>query len=502
MSTLPKPNPHPSRRRLRDGSVFWLDLWMAIGAVLLIGVCLNFLALRHPWRWVWHEDPALALSTMSQQWLRSIKDPIRVVVFHHPEEKDTPLSRIMGLLKEYREANRNIQVEVVDYLRERSKAQQIQTQYQIQEPLEEECLLFATGDRSRMVSVKELTDYGITQGEEDGTMVMKALGFKGEMLFTSTLMNLIDQRPSVVYFTQGHGEHDLNSEALDGYLSLRQSLEGRNLQVRSLLLHQEGTIPDDAAAVVIAGGNQPWSSEDLGLLQAYLARGGRVLVAFHFKSFGMLTGLEDWLRSWSLQVGQNVIDDVTKFSGSELLVGQLAPHPIMNPLLGTATPLVMPLPRSVTPMNRPLEDYDLEMQSLAFTTTNGVAKSEFSRGAFLHNPRVDARGRISLACAMEAIPSDQSGLEKIASRLIVLGDSQSWNNLHLSKGGNRDFASLSMNWLLERDTLMGGLGPRPIREFRMDIPEQTLKQLQWVLLLILPSGVFAVGFLIWLKRRY
>ena len=273
----------------------------------------------------------LALSTMSQQRLRSIKDPIRVVVFHHPEEKDTPLSRIMGLLKEYREANRNIQVEVVDYLRERSKAQQIQTQYQIQEPLEEECLLFATGDRSRMVSVKELTDYGITQGEEDGTMVMKALGFKGEMLFTDA-DEPIDQRPSVVYFTQGHGEHDLNSEALDGYLSLRQSLEGRNLQVRILLLHQEGTIPDDAA-VVIAGGNQPWSGEDLGLLQAYLARGGRVLVAFHFKSFGMLTGLEDWLRSWSLQVGQNVIDDITKFSGSELLVGQLAPHPIMNPLL-------------------------------------------------------------------------------------------------------------------------------------------------------------------------
>ena len=209
---------------------------MAIGAVLLIGVCLNFLALRHPWRWVWHEDPALALSTMSQQWLRSIKDPIRVVVFHHPEEKDTPLSRIMGLLKEYREANRNIQVEIVDYL-ENSKAQQIQTQYQIQEPLEEECLLFATGDRSRMVSVKELTDYGNHKGRgwNHGD---EALGFK-EMLFTSTLMNLIDQRPSVVYFTQGHGEHDLNSEALDGYLSLRQSLEGRHLQVRSLLLHRK-----------------------------------------------------------------------------------------------------------------------------------------------------------------------------------------------------------------------------------------------------------------------
>jgi hypothetical protein len=36
----------------------------------------------------------------------------------------------------------------------------------------------------------------------------------------------------------------------------------------------------------------------------------------------------------------------------------------------------------------------------------------------------------------------------------------------------------------------------------MDIPQQTLKQLQWMLLLVLPVGVFAIGFLIWLRRRY
>jgi len=500
MPTSPPISPHPSRRRLRDGTAFWLDLVLAALALLVIGICVNVIAIRHPWRWVLHEDPTITLSPMSENWVRTLKQPIRVIVFHQPEEKDTPLARIMGLLNEYRQANQLIQVEVVDYLRERTKAQQIQTQYQLREELAEECLLFTSGERYRMVSVKELTDYSLRQ--EEGTMVMKAMGFKGEMLFTSAMMNLTEARPLVVYFTQGHGEHDLESEALDGYLALKEWLQARHLEVRPLLLREQESIPEDAAAVVVAGGQQPWSPEELNHLQTYLSHGGRVLIAFHFKAFGILTGLEDWLRSWRLAVGQNVVDDVTHYSGSELLVGQLAPHPIMNPLLGTRTPLVLSLPRSITPINRPMEDYDIEALSLAFTTTNGVTQSEFVRGAFLHNPQIDRRGQISLAAALEAIPSEKSGLERIPSRLVVSGDSQSWNNLHLPKGGNRDFATLSLNWLLERDTMMGGLGPSPLREFQMDIPQQTLKQLQWMLLLVLPVGVFAIGFLIWLRRRY
>ena len=142
-------------------------------------------------------------------------------------------------------------------------------------------------------------------------MVMKALGFKGEMLFTSTLMNLIDQRPSVVYFTQGMG-YDLNSEALDGYLS--QAVSGGTKSAGSIPLAAPGrnhrTMP-------------PWSSPEetspgvaktrsAGLPRTRRTRAG----CLSFQILRNATGLEDWLRSWSLQVGQNVIDDVTKFSGS------------------------------------------------------------------------------------------------------------------------------------------------------------------------------------------
>ena len=86
--------------------------------------------------------------------------------------------------------------------------------------------------------------------------------------------------------------------------------------------------------------------------------------------------------------------------------------------------------------------------------------------------------------------------------MLVLGDSQFLSNVHIQKQGNRDFAGLAVNWLLERDVMLGGIGPRPLTEFRLDVPSTSLRLLQWFMLAILPLGVFGIGFLIWLKRRY
>jgi ABC-type uncharacterized transport system involved in gliding motility auxiliary subunit len=317
------------------------------------------------------------------------------------------------------------------------------------------------------------------------------------------MMNLVEGNTPVVYCVQGHDEHDLESQDLDGYASLKYALEEKNLAVKSWNIREQGAIPDDAAALIIAGSVQQWAPEELHHLDQYVRGGGRVLIGFNFKAVGRVTGLENWLRSWRISAGQNVVEDERTFSGSELLVGNLAPHPVTNPLLGTGTPLVMSLPRSLQPMNKRMETFDVDIDLLAVTTTNGVSKSIFSNGEFLFDARSDAfHQEIPLMASLEARPSEESGLNQVPSRMIVLGDSQCFSNVHLQKVGNRDLAGLAMSWLLERDTLLGGIGPRALTEFRMDIPAKELRQLQWFMLAILPLGVFGIGFLVWLKRRY
>jgi len=316
-------------------------------------------------------------------------------------------------------------------------------------------------------------------------------------------MNLVEGKTPTVYYVQGHDEHDLESQDLEGYASFKYALEEKNMVIKAWNIREQGAIPDDASALIIAGSAKQWAPEELHHLDQYARGGGRVLIGFNFKAFGMLTGLENWLRSWRISVGQNVVEDERTYSGSELLVGNLVPHPVMNPLLGTGTPLVMSLPRSVQPVNKPLELFDVEIQPLAVTTTNGVTKSIFSNREFQFDARSDVyHQEIPLMTSLEARPSAKSGLNQVATRMIVLGDSQCFSNVHLRKVGNRDFAGLAMSWLLERDTLLGGIGPRPVTEFRMDIPANDLKQLQWFMLAVLPLGVFGMGFLVWLKRRY
>ena len=64
-----------------------------------------------------------------------------------------------------------------------------------------------------------------------------------------------------------------------------------------------------------------------------------------------------------------------------------------------------------------------------------------------------------------------------------------------------DFLNSSLNWLLDRPQLVAGVGPRPVKEFRLQITNLQQRQLRWLLLAALPGGVLFLGWLVWLVRR-
>jgi hypothetical protein len=91
--------------------------------------------------------------------------------------------------------------------------------------------------------------------------------------------------------------------------------------------------------------------------------------------------------------------------------------------------------------------------------------------------------------------------ERGTARLLVLGDSIFLGNHQIESGANRDFANLAVNWLLERNVLLEGVGPKPVTEFRLLIPQSRMQTLQWILLGAIPGGILLFGGVIWLSRR-
>src|SRR5207253_4520272 len=98
-----------------------------------------------------------------------------------------------------------------------------------------------------------------------------------EETMTNGIIRVAGATRRVVYFTDGHGEADIqNQQDAKGYASAKLALEQENYEVKLLVLLEQ--IPDDASAVVMAGPERPLSPQELQTLDGYLKRGGRLFV--------------------------------------------------------------------------------------------------------------------------------------------------------------------------------------------------------------------------------
>ena len=75
-----------------------------------------------------------------------------------------------------------------------------------------------------------------------------------------------------------------------------------------------------------------------------------------------------------------------------------------------------------------------------------------------------------------------------------------FGNDAIGKGANRDFASLSLEWLLDRTQFLA-IGPKPVREYRLNLTSRQLRTLKVILIGVLPGTVLVLGLAVWLRRR-
>ena len=103
---------------------------------------------------------------------------------------------------------------------------------------------------------------------------------------------------------------------------------------------------------------------------------------------------------------------------------------------------------------------------------------------------------VTIMCVSNPIGGDYIGTARwLGTPLMPL-----LANAGIKSLGNRDFAALCINWLLDRQQSMA-IGPRSISEYRLNLTPPQMRLLNGVLLGALPGGVLTLGFLVWARRR-
>ena len=464
-----------------------LNRTFTLALALIVVLLLNLTALNNPLRVDLSGRKYYELSEKTKNLLKELEYQVNVTVFF--QEKHTLYHDIENLLEEYQYQSRNIKVEWVDPERDLARTEKLTAKYGLTEA---QVVVFDIDGKTKVVTQADLADMKMVQNRKFPVIS----SFKAEQAFSSAIQGLVQGETPMIYFLVGHGEKRVTEfDQVSGFSQIGTAMVRDNLDLKELLLTGERKIPEDAAALVIAGPTKSMSAIEAEMIEDYLRRSGRVMILLDALQE---TGLESMLRRWGVGLRNDfVLDPENTLKGSDVYVLTYYAHPITLQLDGGAR---FQLPRSVVALSEESAGRPSVME-LALTSDQSWSETQVDDTPLKFDEGTgDERGPFSLAVAVErGAPKEMLDVQIQSSRMVVFGDSDFVSDGALT-GGNQDLFMSAMNWLLDREELMA-IAPKPIEEVKLSLTSKQLNKLAWISVGGIPLLAVVGGLLVWARRR-
>jgi ABC-type uncharacterized transport system involved in gliding motility auxiliary subunit len=449
------------------------SLAQALVVVVICGL-LAFLSVRHPVHWDWTEAKEHTLAQGSLDTLAAIPPDGQVEMYAFFTRGGEGPAKALLDKYEYagQKAKRNVAVRWFDPNEHPDLAQRFQVSSK------EGLVVVCSGPCATAkgtVKAVDMTEQSLTRA------VRQAISSKKK-----------------IYFLKGHGEADLDDRKGPGAAGVKGGLEDENTTVDTLLLTGVKEVPADADAVIVAGPDHALSDGELALLDAYLKRGGSLLVMI---DPAVETNLEGQLKAWGIDAGPEVIveQQLQLFAGPsigvQLLTNKYGSHPITEKLTGQLTMF-----RLARPVRR-AEGSDANVTELVLTSPESWAETDVkdllaSKPVSL-DPTKDRAGPLALAVAREFAPSDGT---KRGGRLVVVGDSDWMRNRYVTQDYNGDLFLNMTSWLTGTEEFATIDRKRP-RLASVHLTLEQFSNFRFLALFALPEVILLLGVVNWWRRR-
>ena len=464
-------------RSARYGTLTGVSILVVLGIL----VAINYIGKRQNKRWDLTAAKQFSLSDQSRNMLSKLDAPLKITAFAQEPEFQNYQDR----LKEYVYGSKQVSMELIDPDKKPALAQQNQiTQYGT--------IVFNYKDRTERITSN--TEQDITNG----------------------IIKVVTGKQKKVYFTQGHGEKDTAASDRGGYSTIAAALGNDNFTTAKVVLVQQGAVPDDASVVIVAGPMNDFLPAEIDALKTYLGKNGKLLLMLDPPAkadTAPLTNLIALAHDWGVDVGNNVVVDV---SGMGQLLGtdasvpvaaQYPQHPIVERFnVFTAYPMA----RSVTPVSGGVNGHTAQtfVESSPRSWAETDLKALMSTGKVaLETAKGDKQGPISLAAAVSFAPppADTAKPEdpkapKPETRVVVYGDSDFAANATLGIPGNKDLFLNTVGWLSQQENLIS-IRTKQASDRRLTLTSAQQTNINWIVMLAIPSLVFGMGIYSWRRRR-
>ncbi|MFQ6021749.1 MAG: GldG family protein [Acidiferrobacterales bacterium] len=439
----------PSKWQLRlVNTMFVLLLLVAIGL-------LQWLSRDHPLRFDWTQNARNSISEASIAAIERLDKPIKITAF--ASQRANLRAAIRELISRYQKHKSDIELEFVnpDLDPERARAAGIRFEGEL------------------MVEYEGVTETLAQLSEEDITNTFVRLGHRGERWFV---------------FLGGHGERSPDGRANFDLADWATELRKRGFQTRVLVLAEHPQIPQNTAAIVIAGPRAALLPGEVKAIESYIVAGGNLL---WLADPGPLHGLEPIAEMLGIEFQPGVIVD----PGSEVVTGnatavvatRYSAHPAVKnfrnvTLFPSAVGIRLQAPAG------------WRGAALFNTRDSAWAETGSLSGPVQLDKGKDTAGPLSLAVALAREHSDTE------QRVVVLGDGDFLSNRFLGNGVNLELGLSVANWI-SRDDAYVSIPVRTNPDRNLELTQTTRLFIAGGFLFLLPVLLIVAGTLIWSRRR-
>ncbi|MDA3798311.1 MAG: Gldg family protein [Kiritimatiellae bacterium] len=497
MKLKKKLNSKAIRKMRRKKLGFGLGTFTACFLSLIVFCLINFIGMKIYYRGSLDNAGDFDLSPKTLRLLDNIKGDLTIyVLVQRSNNFYDEVRNILGEYSFYLRKNTSIDFDIkyIDPDREISRVETVANKFGLDTP---NVIVFELDDKSNVVYVddivlfdKEVTSKGITS---------KLIAFKGELAFSSAILDLAKDNIPIVYFLSGHREKNpAEFHKTRGYSKIAALIEQDNIEIKQLLLASARVIPEDAACLIVAAPVESFATFEYKAIDNYLKNGGR---AIFLLDPPVDQGLVDFFKKYGLLVGNDTVVDGS-LQGNALLVSTYVRHPITENMARVATMFFNPTSLLVDNSKvNPEADKPLVFP-LAISDERSWAEKLSSDNKRLHyDAGIDLPGPLPVAVAIEINKSDISSLFR-TGKMVVFGDSYFVSNGGLTQGvgGNRTIFLSSLNWLLEREQLLA-IPPKNLTVLEINFDLKTWRYVYLMMCLIVPGCFAFLGFFVWFARR-
>ena len=483
---------------MKSRALNWINwsLMIVFMGAFLVGV--NLVAHTRFARIDMTTDKVWEISPQSRQLLKSIPREFQIYLNAMSEgpmqDKSLPEAWRRTQLLLFEMANQNSNIKVAPLI-EGSRAQAA-VMGQVGRP-EPNMLYFVykTVDEkpvSRAISITDLYQGNPQTGD--------IIDYIGESRIITTISQLIQDRKTKIYYTEGHKEIPAGVPDRRGWTAIQVKLTAlENAEFKPLDLSRARAVPDDADLLLILA---PWSdftTVETDALSKYWQRGGRLFVALHPLTGDPIDELRKFLETCGVKMNRDIVIDAAREQNEPLIlvVREYGRHPVNQGMFGL--PFRVALSCSVDPV---VANKRMQSMTLFRSSPQTWGETDLPPKNTAKQSPGERWGPVPLAVA-----SEESFATGKLSRIIAWGGVVALSNeFNMIQDTPNDltlgYILNNFRWLMERDVLIAA--PTDSRKPRMKPfapPPGANAIIGWISLAGIPLLGVLLGGLAWYFRR-